>query len=277
MTHKMISGRTEPLVQIDWTDRKAYSWLTALPLRSFAWEVVRRLPAYGTAWARAASMQTSEEIEPGFQVLILMRESTAATTWGLLGPLEDPRRDARTANVFWDPMVCPAVLPALALPTEGEGNIDLLPRGHSYRGALYEQVRTGRQHVLFAEQGRFLQLDVRGTPVLKAGRLLPDILSSAENVSARACAARQLTDLVRHRALRSQAHPPATQGPRLTTVLQALDGDLAGASRRDIAIALFGLEKVQAGWRTRTMRDKVANAVKYGKFLLDGGYRKFLR
>jgi hypothetical protein len=272
----MIVRGSMPFSQTDWTDRQQYGWLTTLPLRSFSWEVVRRVPAYGAAWERQRSAQTMEEVKRGVHILTVPQESFGSA-WGLLGPLEDPRLDARAATVFWDPKACPAVLPALALPDEGGDCVDLLPANHAYRVAVYDQPYEGRQQILFADQGRFLQLDVRGTPILQAGRLLPDLLSSAENITARADAARQLADLVKHRALRPQLHPPAKQGLRLSIVLQALDGELAGASHRDIAIALFGAEKARAGWRSRSMRDKVANAIKYGVFLMNGGYRKYLR
>ena len=58
-----------------------------------------------------------------------------------------------------------------------------------------------------------------------------------------------------------------------------LDGSLAGASHRNIAIALFGPERVEADWNDpgENLRDRVRRAVKRGRDLMNGGYLKFLR
>lgn len=61
-------------------------------------------------------------------------------------------------------------------------------------------------------------------------------------------------------------------------VLQALDGWLAGAPYRDIAVALFGEARVEADWTDprRHLRDRVRRAVRRGRALMGGGYRTFL-
>jgi len=80
-----------------------------------------------------------------------------------------------------------------------------------------------------------------------------------------------------HHTLRPQVYPPAKQARRLTEVLQALDGALAGATRREIAVAMFGRQRVGDDWRSRSLREKVRNAIKSGRVLMGGGYRRLLR
>lgn len=59
--------------------------------------------------------------------------------------------------------------------------------------------------------------------------------------------------------------------------LQALDGHLAGASERDIAIAIFGQRAVAQKWHGDSeMRAKVRYLIRRGRKLMDGGYRSLL-
>lgn len=59
--------------------------------------------------------------------------------------------------------------------------------------------------------------------------------------------------------------------------LQALDGFLARASERDIAIAIFGERAVAQKWHGDSeMRAKVRYLIRRGRKLMDGGYRSLL-
>ncbi|WP_363225058.1 DUF2285 domain-containing protein [Mesorhizobium sp.] len=71
---------------------------------------------------------------------------------------------------------------------------------------------------------------------------------------------------------------PERHGPRLTFVLRALDGSLAGASHRELAEALVGQRRVHADWRDPRdhLRDRIRRAVSRGRALMNGGYRDFL-
>ncbi|WP_246800808.1 DNA -binding domain-containing protein [Mesorhizobium amorphae] len=68
------------------------------------------------------------------------------------------------------------------------------------------------------------------------------------------------------------------RGSRLRFVLQALDGSLGGASRREIAAALLGQHRVHANWTDprNHLRDRVRRTVRRGHILMDRGYRDFL-
>jgi hypothetical protein len=59
----------------------------------------------------------------------------------------------------------------------------------------------------------------------------------------------------------------------------ALDGHLAGVPHRQIAIAMFGEERVARDWSDpgEHMRDAVRRAIARGLALMEGGYRMFLR
>ena len=62
-------------------------------------------------------------------------------------------------------------------------------------------------------------------------------------------------------------------------VLQALDGALAGATQREIAIAIFGAARTECAWRDAGghLRDTIRRAIRRGRFLMNGGYLGLLR
>ena len=59
--------------------------------------------------------------------------------------------------------------------------------------------------------------------------------------------------------------------------LQALDGHLAGASERDIAIAIFGERIVKENWHSDSeLRARVRYLIRRSRILMNGGYRRLL-
>ena len=169
------------------------------------------------------------------------------------------------------------MLPAIALPFG--------PRRRTGQFTLAEvPCRTallltpdGRQHAWFMEAGHALQLSVTGASLLQPVRLLTDAVLPPQHIRARLLALECLTSIngrgrfPNHR--RGESH-----GQRLRVVLQALDGWLAGAPYREIAIALFGEARVEADWGDPRdhLRDQVRRAVRRGRQLMQGGYRKLL-
>ena len=135
----------------------------------------------------------------------------------------------------------------------------------------------GRQHLLFSESGCALQLDIRGTSLSEPVRLLTDAVLPAAHLRARLVALEGLANIIgRGRFPDHRMIEP--RGRRLRVVLQALDGWLAGAPYREIAVALFGEARVEADWRDPRdhLRDQVRRAVRRGRELMRGGYRKLL-
>lgn len=65
---------------------------------------------------------------------------------------------------------------------------------------------------------------------------------------------------------------------RLRLMLQASDGKAVGASYREIAITLYGQDRVANDpWKTSPLRDTVMALVKDGRAMIQGGYRHLLR
>lgn len=68
------------------------------------------------------------------------------------------------------------------------------------------------------------------------------------------------------------------QRRRLRLMLQAVDGRMNGASYRQIAIVIYGAERVASDpWKTSPLRDSVIGLVEGGFALVGGGYLELLR
>jgi hypothetical protein len=64
---------------------------------------------------------------------------------------------------------------------------------------------------------------------------------------------------------------------RLVLALRALDGRLDGATHREIAAALFGVNAVaERDWISHDLRDRTARLVRLGVAMMNGGYRRLL-
>lgn len=85
------------------------------------------------------------------------------------------------------------------------------------------------------------------------------------------------------RLTQGAAEPPATLTPqqraRLIETLRALDARLSDASTREIASALFGVERVPPGpeWKSHDLRSRTKRLVAAGLAFMNGGYRDLLR
>ena len=134
------------------------------------------------------------------------------------------------------------------------------------------------QHLLVANEGCTLQLRVSGASLLQPVHLLCDALLPPRAFAPRMLLLRRLGALQAAGRLRSSLDPPDPRSRRLSLVLAALDLRCAGASDREIAVALFGRERVEADWSDpgEHLRDRVRRAVRRGRALMNGGYRRLL-
>ncbi|MBS0220961.1 MAG: DUF2285 domain-containing protein [Proteobacteria bacterium] len=136
----------------------------------------------------------------------------------------------------------------------------------------------GRQHVLVREGPRNLQFVADGASMLEPVRLHTDALVDGRSVRQRLVALEALNAVAHEARLPADLYPADPRSRRLRHVLQALDGWRAGATYRQIGMALFGEERVAADWSDARhhLFDRVRRAVHRGRSLMTGGYRLFL-
>jgi len=244
---------------MDWRDSDSYLWITALPRPALAWEFVRRSPSYRAAY----QLSDTPERELG-------------SSWPMVR-LEDPHLDARHALPAWTGVVSDEILPLQtgADPQEAIRAAIDIDRLRCRMTTIEEE--TGTTHVLFAERGRQLHLAVEAHPAVGLGLLTPALAPMPVTVK-RTLALRRLSDLAEHGELRAHLYPAEPRAPRFARILQALDGALAGARHRDIAVSLFGERRVTQDWASpdNHLRDHVRRAVAQGRTMMANGFVRLL-
>ena len=251
-----------------WRNAGNYAFVGSLPSAGCAWEFLRRNPDYQKAWwAFAAKSNPSPEPNPDPTVFGLVR-------------FESPERDARSADVFWHRSLSREVLPVTASkPEPGHHRYAKLSLDGLQCRMVVQSGCAGEHHILFAQDGRFLQLHVQGPQAIETACLTTEIVLSSRLVAPRVEALRRLADLVTHGRLRASLYPPERRACRLMKALQAFDGMQAEASHRQIAQALFGEMIVRDDWSGRSdyLRLRVQRLLRFAERLVKAGYRDLLR
>lgn len=262
----------------DWRRPDAYAYTQGFTRRAWAWEFLRRNRSYQRSWSRASGSVAIETRPPHLTVLTARAQTSDLTRWGC-SFADAPEHDAATATAFWDPRLSSHVLPVTAFPAEAPLDTALVRLSRLRCRTVALLLPDGTQHLLFLDAGRALQLAVSGASLFAPVRLLTEAVIRREHLAARCAALACLNHLRVSGELPARYFPGDPRGRRLRVVLQALDGWLAGAAYREIAMALFGRARVDADWTDPGdhLRDRVRRAVRRGRTLMGGGYLQLLR
>ena len=223
-----------------WYPTAAYLYILWLDALALAWEYLRRHPDYRLDWVRRA------------------RRPDAAYRWGLR-LLEDPALDARDAHPAW--------LPGHAAVVQLYPDAD--PPPDAARFDFWNI--PGHKHLL--HDGKRLALIARSPGHCQRYALafgLEDGMAVA--YAHRGDAAAPVLD---HAPSAARTRPRPTPAALLELhTLQALDATLAGASLRDVAEGLFGVDAAAGWYSDGGLRSKVRRLVRRGDALMRGGYRR---
>lgn len=235
-----------------WYPTAAYLYVLHLDGLALAWEYLRRHPDYRRDWLRRR------------------RQPEAAERWGLR-VLEDPALDARTAHPAWFP--------------DHDALVQLYPDADPPPNALvFEFWRISGDKRLIHD-GKRLVLITHGPGYCVRLAFAPGLGDGMAYVYAiRACATTcppyqtlvaELDKLAAGVVLAvAKPRPSSTSLLELHT-LQALDATLAGASLREVAEGLFGVDAVAADWHADSaLRARVRRLVRRGDALMRRGYRR---
>jgi len=137
----------------------------------------------------------------------------------------------------------------------------------------------GTEHLLLSDGLASIRLDI------VSGTLRPEPVTLCYELEGIDAALAPLLTLRRFLALARTGncskllHPPERRAARFVRELRVHDAMTAGASQRDMAIALFGRPCEPAGWRTHvpSLRLQVQRLVRRARLMADGGYRDLLR
>lgn len=245
-----------------WACSAAYAYVLHLDPASRAWEYLRRNPRYQRDWVRYRR-SASQRI---------------AARWGLAAVV-DPRLDARQVSPVWvidEP-------PPVTLVRDAMVHERKRPEA---RGLFSLWSLTGRAS-LFQDGGgiRLVVYSPAGPVQLQLGGRLRERDRFAYQIAATAADHAAWTALTTFRALMpvsGGSGSPLPERPGRADLfhvraLQGLDGLAAGASQRELAIALFGSEAVARGWQPDgALRAQLRYLVRRARTLVDGEYRSLL-
>jgi len=243
----------------------------------WAWEYLRRNPEFHTAWRKASNAFEIVTESATRKIVISHGKTNPFEPWGCLFT-DAPDVPAGTATVFWDPTRFRGTLcgVSIALGTQTFSQ-------HFILDALKCPVVLllapgGRQHLLFLENGCGLQLAINGVDIRAPVHFLAHALLDANRIKTQIEAIRCLNELLINNRLLSPHYLSDPPSPRLGFVVKALDGWLARMPHKDIAVTLFGANRVRQDWYDpyEHLRDRVRKAIRQGKSLMGGGYLNLL-
>ena len=247
----------------DWRDEAAYEGLLEADRACFAWEWLRRDPDYRTAAIRASGV-------PGAP-----HGADRPERWGLHA-FENPGLTWTQARPMWTAARYPKVLRADASPARSAAQaFDL--RNLSGLARLLRG-RDGREHLMLGDGLHIIRLDICSGSIARGRADLHFRLEGPHGVPVQVLTLRRLLALIRTGRFSPHLHRPDASARRWLRALRTADALAAGASQRDIAVALLGLDPRQNRWRAEApnLRGKAQRLVQRARRLASGGYAEFL-
>jgi hypothetical protein len=191
---------------------------------------------------------------------------------------EDPSVGAPMARLLWSADLVPGVLQVDAVPAvSASGGCFDLARVAAMATVIHNAA--GGEHIAISDGYRRIRIDVAVGSLLRGPVLLRHHLQGIDRLDPKLLALRRLIALHRHRRFVSSLFPVSPQTTRIVMALRAYDAVQAGASQRDIAIALFGKNAVDDDWTATSdyLRLRVRRLVTLARRLAVGGWMQLLR
>ncbi|MCC7483309.1 MAG: DUF2285 domain-containing protein [Hyphomicrobiales bacterium] len=133
--------------------------------------------------------------------------------------------------------------------------------------------------MLFKDSGQFLQLFIQGADPANPVHLLTEALQSPTMLQHQLHVLECFNVLYSSEISKRRLSSARAPSQRLCISLRVLDGRLAGASYREIAVALFGPDRVNKDWNGPGdhIKNRIRRAAQRGAVLMQGGYRALLK
>lgn len=241
----------------DWPCSAAYVYVLHLEPGSRAWEYLRRNPRYVRDWMRHRRSASH----------------AVAARWGLAS-LVDPRLDGRAASPIWTSSAAPPV----ALVRDRMRRL----KARTASADLFCLWRLAGRKRLFHD-GSGLRLTVHFLTREVQMRMSDDLGDGDRFAYQVPATADDRGVSAALRAFRSLNGPELTlERPSRADLfhvraLQVLDGLSAGASQRELGIAIFGRAAVDRGWQPDgALRAQVRYLIRRARALVAGEYRSLI-
>lgn len=250
-----------------------YNYLWRLSPDRWAWEFLRRNADFRRAAGLRRDDAVSERCAPCVDArLLLPREpQPLADRWGLV-LMPDPDLNGYEADVVWNRTAFPDQIELYCITRAAHEPCELWDRVAPISTFTHVTDYTGPEYLLVRCNGAVIQHRCSGVSLLGGQPVrIKLIIDDMDGY------ARRLKLLEAAFGVYNEA--PGTAEPRWTKTTQVLrDGLIAldclalGASRKDIAIALYGSERVRDEWNGPSMKHALHYLVNKAEGLRDGGY-----
>lgn len=211
----------------DWCDGAAYDRLLPAGRHAFAWEWLRRTPAYRAAW-------TTPSADPA--------------AFGLIR-FEDPTQDALVARPIWHADVDRAVLRGVIVRRPWADRLALgrlSPLVSILPGAGDGETS---EHILLSDGLHAIRIDLAGGSLVGRPAALRWRIDGLALAGPQLLALRQLISLAETGRFARSLHRPERRAHRWIAMLRVHDALAAGASHREIVAGLFGIDVAAPRWR----------------------------
>jgi hypothetical protein len=183
-----------------------------------------------------------------------------------------------TDFVAWRANCDPAVVAVEANPAPSDAlhSFDL---AHLACPVLVLRDVSGAEYLLIGDGTGQIRLDVTAGTVLQGPVRFRYELAGTVGVESKLLTLHRLITLLRLRRFPRGFFPSRQRGRRWMMALRAFDARRAGATHREIAVALFGEAAVAADWdgSSAYLRCPVQRLIHLGETLVRGDYRRLLR
>ncbi|MEO0752852.1 MAG: DUF2285 domain-containing protein [Pseudomonadota bacterium] len=256
-----------------------YDYMSTLSSSRWAWEAVRRNPELRDDAANAPPIHYDHtELFGKIRMMRILEPHREAAKWGL-SFFPNPNQSAYEASAFWSDDLYPRALAVQCVP-RGIGEVDL-----NFVQAVevcdridHVITHSGREQILLRANGHVAQIRCEGLSMQDDGLVKMELaIGQLGEADAKMDALGSLRTLV------GETPEPKTQNwTRQTLVLRdamiALDCNDAGLTAFDTACVIYGRDRAEDAWAgpSEAMHQKMKRALKLGRHLRDGGYRKFL-
>lgn len=188
---------------------------------------------------------------------------------------EDPALPATQARILFARGTDPYVLPCEAVPSVADDR-DLL------RSGCFSAVLLGAdptEQVLFSDGLHNLRLEIQSGSLLAGPVQLRFRLEGLGGIDAPLLTLRRLVALHRLGRMPRQLFPRDRRIDRGILTLRAFDAWSAGATRREIAAALFGKDAVERDWGGPSdhLHSRVKRLLRAARMMVRGDWRRLLR
>ncbi len=258
-----------------------------MPNAAWAWEGLRRNPSYRRDYFATASIRPIQiRLATGATLLRAKARELSAEKWGLV-TMADPRNAAINANVFWKPDVLAGSLEVRLSPlSQSERDYpddhDIISLAHlQTRRVLLESV-DGARHILLNGKRFWIQLHCPRPSVVGELAHLGIRMNQTTFMKRRIDTTTQLLSLYRSRGGKLQLIGRRRNTKPLQEALTAYDiwtgFERPKGGLRDIAIAIYGQERVNKEWSgsSRYMKDQAVRSRNKGLAFVERDYRDLL-